>query len=112
MRENRTRTIKCRITEKEYQKVLTQVKESGCRSVSDYLRRLAVNRLILYVNEDIMKDMQRKLSSLSNNMNQIAVQVNSNQRIYAEDINELKRKVDEVWQQQVSMRSILQKLRQ
>lgn len=53
---------------------------------------------------------RKAVSSCANNINQVAQRVNSTNRIYSDDINELKEEVDKVWQQLRSIQSTLQKL--
>ena len=52
----------------------------------------------------------RLISNIANNINQIALRVNSTGNICAEDISELKKDIDELWRQQRYFQSELQKL--
>ena len=54
----------------------------------------------------------RLISNIANNINQIALRVNSTGNICAEDISELKKDIDELWRQQRYFQSELQKLHQ
>ena len=55
--------------------------------------------------------MYRLVGSISNNVNQIAVRVNSTNKIYAEDIVNIKEGQDKIWQLLNSLQSKLLKLK-
>jgi hypothetical protein len=72
-----------------------------------YLLKMAVNGLIISINLDGVREMNRLLGNATNNINQIAKRANETGSIYSVDIEEIKTRQDEMWVQQ---RAILQSL--
>lgn len=107
---NRKRSIvmNFRVTEEEKILILAKKRYCGFRSLEAYLRQAAVyEKINLYDFEDEMKTMNKQLSAIGTNINQIAARVNSTSRIYGEDIDFLKDKVEEIWRLQKSIQSLL-----
>ena len=59
-----------------------------------------------------MQELLRLVRSISNNVNQIAVRVNSTDKVYREDMDNIKDGVEKIWQQlryfQSQLRSVQQ----
>ncbi len=110
MKEPREILLRVRLSESEYSEIYEQFEKSGCRSLSAYIRKVSAAGFIVNMDERCFEKISGMTANLANNMNQITRRVNSTGRIYEEDISELKRKVDDLWQQQLSMQSLLQKL--
>ena len=45
-----------------------------------------------------LKEIHRLMTTISNNINQIALRANSTGKIYDEDIAEIKEKINQIWQ--------------
>ena len=58
-----------------------------------------------------LKNATRLMGSLSNNVNQIAVRVNSTNKVYADDIVNIKEGQDKIWQLLNSLQSKLLRLK-
>jgi len=54
----------------------------------------------------------RQISGMTTNINQIATRVDSTDKVYAEDIEEIRQKQEEIWQQLRYLESQLQLVRQ
>lgn len=109
-KDNRTKIITLRLKEDEYDYIQEKFKLSGCKSLSSYLRKMAVTGRIIQLDSSALIEISRLFSNIANNINQIAVRVNSTNRIYDEDIEEIQKKVKELWQLQTSIQSILQSI--
>lgn len=99
---NRSRNIqlKFRVTAEEKALILAKKRYCGFRSLEAYLRQAAVyEKINLYDFSEIEKT-NKELNSIGVNINQIAARVNSTGRIYGEDIDYLKEKVEEIWRLQ------------
>ena len=81
------------------------------KSISDFVRGQILDGVVVSLNEKKLTDIYRVVSSIANNVNQIAARVNSTNNIYADDIDELKKGVDEILQQQRYFQSELLKLK-
>lgn len=107
---NRKRSIVIRFHVTEEEKILILAKMRYCkfRSLEAYLRQAAVyEKINLYDFKDEIKTTNKELSAIGININQIAVRVNSTGRIYGEDIDYLKEKVEEIWRLQKYILSLL-----
>lgn len=99
---NRKRPIRLffRVTEEEKTLILAKKRYCGFQSLEAYLRQAAVyEKINLYDSAEIQKT-NKELSAIGTNINQIAARVNSTSRIYQEDIDYLKEKVEEIWRLQ------------
>lgn len=102
--------IKFRVDDEEYSLLQQKFKLSECSSMSSFLRKISLGGAIYIIDMSEFTQMRKLIQSISNNINQIALRVNSQGSIYKEDIEEIQSKVNEIWQQQVSMQSLLRKL--
>lgn len=76
---NRTRIIKCRLTDTEYQLLAKKVKSSTCQKLSDYIRKRLFDQAIVttYRNSSLdefmleMIKLRGILNGLANNFNQL-----------------------------------------
>ena len=105
---NRRRSVVIRfhVTEDERTLILMKKQYCGFRSLEAYLRQAAVyEKITLYDFKDEIKKTNKELSAIGTNINQIAARVNSTGRIYGEDIDFLKEKVEEIWRLQKSILS-------
>lgn len=105
--QNRTVCIKCRVTPEEYDYILKKMHKSGCKNISVYLRKMAISGLVIRYESELFLDLQRKLQSIANSVNQIAIRVNQNGILYQEDLSEIQRKVRDAWHILKSIQSTL-----
>ena len=105
----RNMQLHLRLSEEDYMIIKQRAKESGCRSVSDYVRRIAKEQLVINLDAKIFQSLNQQLSSISNSLNQIARRINSTGRVYDEDIAEMKAKINELWRKQLNVQSQIEK---
>ncbi len=92
---NRTTIMKFRATEEEAAEIRRKATAAGM-TVSRFLRTAAVNsQVVLYNTADIF-GLRSELKKIGNNINQIAMVVNSNRSIYQSDVRELKKQFSEL----------------
>ena len=89
-----------RVSEKERDMIREAQKESGIINMRAYLLKMAVNGLIISIDLDEVRKMNRLLSNAANNINQIAKRANETGNIYSADIEDVKIRQDEIWNQQ------------
>lgn len=113
MKENKTRFLKFRVTEDEYKRILYNSQSSGFSNVSDYVRTLSLNKVIVQYNPELQKKTMSLMSNIANNMNQIALRVNEHRNIYQEiDIEPLAEGVENLCRTLACIASELRRLRQ
>lgn len=104
-RENKTRTLNIRFTESEYQDIEEKCEQYGYKKKSEYVRDCVKARVPTAVQQVDLTDTSRELKAIGRNINQIAVRLHSTGNIYAEDMTEIKRGVNQIWQLLLSIQS-------
>ena len=106
MASNKVR-IFIKLTPDEKQEIYERMKDSGYKNLSAYMRKMALNGYIINLDLSDVKEVLRLLRINSNNLNQYAKRANETGNIYLEDIKELQKAQEELWQ---VMRDILERL--
>ena len=75
-------------------------KIQGIRSLSAYIRKMALDGYCLHLDLKELRRMAYLLQMCSNNLNQYAKRANESGSIYAEDIRDLQKRLDELWEMQ------------
>lgn len=107
---NRQRNIQLKIWVNEEERKLIEQKmaQLPTAQLGAYIRKMAIDGYIIYTDIKNIKQYIGELQAIGKNINQIAKRVNSTTNIYKEDIDEIKTRLDEIWQLQ---RYILSNLR-
>ncbi len=107
----RTRSVQVRLTQEEYDFLEQKFRLSGYKSKSEFMRIAFFETLIVKFSTEDMQELLRLVRSISNNINQIAIRVNSTDKVYVEDMNNIKDGVEQIWQQLRYFRLQLQQLK-
>lgn len=99
------------MNDEEYEIFMEKFLKSKSDSQGRFIRRMLLTGLILRFDEDKAKKALRLISNVANNINQITLRVNSTDNIYAEDISEIQRDINELWRQLIYSQAELHKLR-
>ena len=92
---NRTTIMKFRATEEEASEIRRKAAAAGM-NVSKFLRTAAVNsQVVLYNTADVF-GLRSDIRRIGNNINQIAMVVNSNRAVYQSDVRDLKKQFSEL----------------
>ena len=92
---NRNTIMKFRATEEEASEIRRKAAAAGM-TVSRFLRTSAVNsQVVLYNTADIF-GLRSEIKKIGNNINQIAMVVNSNRSVYQSDVRELKKQFSDL----------------
>lgn len=68
----------------------------GCENMSAYIRKLAIDGMIIKLDIPELKEVSSLLCYNGNNIHQIAKRLNEGRQIYAEDIKSIKEKQDRI----------------
>ncbi len=100
--QNRKRNVQIKfwVTEEERELIKLRMAQLPTQNIGAYMRKMAINGLIIYTDTSDIKEMNKELHSIGVNVNQIARRVNETNSIYKEDITELKNYMDEIWKLQ------------
>ena len=99
---NRKRDIQMKfwVTEEEKTMIEEKMKLLPTQRYGAYLRKMAIDGYIIYTDTADIKEMNKELSAIGRNINQIAKRLNAGGTAYKEDIQEIKERLDEIWQLQ------------
>ncbi len=103
--EVRNHLITFRVNDQELEAINRRYAETSFRSRGDYCRYSALTLMNVEEDTEDIKGIARYLSSISNSFNQIAHRVNKSGKLYDEDIDEMKERLDKIWQLLTFIRS-------
>lgn len=93
-KRNRTEQIKFWTTPEEKDLILKKMELYGTSNMGAYLRKMAIDGYVIKLELPELKEMIRLLGIANNNINQIARSLNSTGRIYEADIQEIRDRID------------------
>lgn len=80
--------IPLRVTEKEREQIEAKMKEVGIQNREWYIRKMAIEGKILWLEVPQLDEILTSFRRASNNVNQLAKQFHEKQRIYEVDVDE------------------------
>lgn len=80
-------------------------------TLSRFVRAMIFEGYIVQFSESEQKELVRLVGNIANNVNQIAVRVNSTGKVYEDDLKEIKDGVDRLWQPLMYFQSQLLRLK-
>ena len=95
---NRPVQVKFRVTPEERKMIDRRMEQAGITNMAAYLRKMAIDGYVVKLELPELRDFISLLRRTSNNFNQIARRVNSTDRIYADDIAEMKNLLEQIWE--------------
>ena len=107
VKRDRDILIRFFVTAEEKAVIQKRMELVGLTNMSTYLRKISMDGYLINADYTYIKEMNAELSAIGRNINQIAARANSTGIIYAEDITEIKKKQEEIWQLQKSILSNL-----
>ena len=96
MREKRDEIIILRTTKAEKNRIYEKMLGMGIRSLSAYIRKMALDGYCLNLDLPQLRRMSYLLQMCSNNLNQYAKRANESGKIYATDMEDLRQRLDEL----------------
>ena len=88
--KKRTLYLKVRVSPEEMAAIKKKFENSGMSSLSTFVRAMIFEGYIVHIDEDEMKRLCNLASNIVNNINQIARRANDTNKVYEEDIEEVK----------------------
>lgn len=97
--ENRKRNVQIiiRVTEEERALIEEKMQQIPTLNLSAYARKMLIDGYIIILDLQEVKAHIAQLQKIGVNVNQITKRINKTGRIYAEDMDEVKRLMEEVW---------------
>ena len=96
---NRVRKIQLnfRVTEQERRLIEERMQEFGTTNREAYLRKIAIDGMIVKLEVQELKEIVSLMRRTSNNVNQIARRLNETGRIYEVDIADVQKQQEQLW---------------
>ena len=94
---NRPIQVKCRVTPEERALIDRRMEQAGTINMAAYLRKMAIDGYVVKLELPELRDLISLLRRTSNNSNQIARRANSTDRIYDDDIHDMKMMIEQTW---------------
>ena len=100
--KNRKRNIQLKIWVTAEERKLIEHKMSlvPTNQIGAYLRKMAIDGYIIQVDTTDIKEMTKVLGSIGRNINQIAKRVNAGGPTYQADMEEIRERLEQIWQLQ------------
>lgn len=86
------------MSQDELERMQQKMDDLGIRNKSAYLRKMALDGYCVNLELDDVKKMVSLLRYCSNNLNQYAKRANENGSIYTEDIKDLQKRQNQIWE--------------
>ena len=99
---NRKRNIQMKfwVTEGEKRLIDEKMSQLPTKRYGAYLRKMAIDGYIIQVDTTDIREMTKALGSIGRNINQIAKRVNAGGPAYQADMEELRERLEQIWQLQ------------
>ena len=99
---NRKRSIvlRCPVTAEERAMIEQKMAQLPTQRIGAYLRKMAIDGYIIYTDTADIKAFTKELSAIGRNINQIAKRINAGGPAYQVDMDEIRGRLDEIWQLQ------------
>lgn len=96
-RSGRTIPLYYKVSPEEKEITEKKMEQLGVHNQRAYLRKMAVDGYTVRVDMSDFKALVSLLRIYSNNLNQIAIRVNSTGNLYQEDVSDLQERYGELW---------------
>jgi len=87
-----------RVSQAEFDLIQERMSEAGTNNMAAFVRKMSLNGYVLHVDLTPVKELVSLQRRCSNNLNQIAINVNTHGGIYPHEITRLQRDYAALWQ--------------
>ena len=94
----RTLYLKVRVSPEEMAAIKKKYQNSGMISLSGFVRAMIFDGYIVHIDNNELKQLTVLANNIANNINQIAHRANVTNKVYKEDIDEIKELGNKLWQ--------------
>ena len=85
------------VSPEELQAIKARMEQTGIRNMSAYIRKMALNGYVLQVDLSPVRELVSLQRRCANNLNQVAIHVNTYGCIYPDEIKALQRDYADLW---------------
>ena len=94
----RTEELKIRISPEDKERIKLKMEDAGILNMSAYVRKMALDGICIRLDLQDVRQLVSMLQRCTNNLNQYAKRANETGSIYAADIEDLQKRLDEIWE--------------
>ena len=87
-----------RISDADKERIQAKMEEAGILNMSAYIRKMALDGICVRLDLAEVRQLIVLLQRCSNNLNQYAKRANETGSVYAADIEDLRSRLDEIWE--------------
>ena len=89
--------LKLWVDENEKKLIEEKMKILGTRNFGAYARKMLIDGYIIKVDYSEQRKLAAEVNKIGVNINQVCKRINGTDRVYSEDVVELRKRMDEVW---------------
>ena len=86
------------VTEQERSIIAEKMEQLGTKNLGAYLRKMAVDGYVIQLDLSDIRELVSLLRRTSNSLNQLTKRVHETGNIYSDDIEELRKSYDKLWE--------------
>ena len=90
--------LKVRISPEDKERIRSKMEEAGILNMSAYVRKMALDGICVRLDLTDVRQLIVLLQRCSNNLNQYAKRANETGSVYAADIEDLRSRLEEIWE--------------
>lgn len=90
--------LKVHISPEDKEHIRSKMEEAGILNMSAYVRKMALDGICVKLDLADVRQLIVLLQRCSNNLNQYAKRANETGSVYAADIEDLRSRLDEIWE--------------
>ena len=90
--------LKIRISPEDKERIKLKMEDAGILNMSAYIRKMALDGICIKLDLKEVRQLTVMLRRCSDNLNQYAKRANETGSIYAADIEDLQKRLDEIWE--------------
>jgi len=108
-KNNRDYFLKIRINEEEKKLIDNKFISSGFKSKSQFIRTMILEGVVIKA-DGTFQNISRNIAGIAANINQMAVRCNSTGNVYADDVSEMRKSINDLFRDQLQLRCEIKKL--
>ncbi len=94
----REKQLLIRISDEDKERIQAKMEEAGILNMSAYVRKMALDGICVKLDLADVRQLIVLLQRCSTNLNQYAKRANETGSVYAADIEDLRSRLDEIWE--------------
>lgn len=109
-RKKRNKNLIFKVNEDEWNIIQKRLEACNVSTMSELFRHMMLHGIYLEYDHEELKKIRQSVASAANNINQIALRVNSTSRIYKQELFELQEDMNKIWNELHGIQTELKKL--